>query len=113
MEAIMRIRKQHLVILQGLAVSVAVLAASTFALSSLIRDAASTTPPAQARAADRAVPLEGASHKPGTPAIEAPADPLAIREAHSDGGYSYPLDSGRYPPADGGKSLNRSDSKQQ
>ena len=29
------------------------------------------------------MPLEGASHKPGTPAIEGPADPLVIPEAEN------------------------------
>ena len=91
----MRIRKRHLVILRGLAISVAVLAAGTFALSTLLRDAASTTPPAQTRAAEPAAPLEGASHKPGTPATEGSSDPLVIREAHSDGGYSHSLDKGK------------------
>jgi hypothetical protein len=94
----MRIGKQHLVVVRALVVSVAVLAAAAFALSAVIRDAASTTP-APARADDRAAaPGERSANPPGTPADEGASDPLPIREAHSDGGYhSYPPESGKRP----------------
>jgi hypothetical protein len=81
----MRIRKQHLVVIRGLAVSVAVLAAASFALSTVIRDAASTTPPPSERVSNE-------PRTPVTPATEGHADPLVIREAHSDGGYTYSLE---------------------
>jgi hypothetical protein len=88
----MRIGKQHLVVIRGLAISVAVLAAASFALSTLIRDAASTTP-APARPDDRAAaPAERSANRPGAPANEETSDPLVIREAHSDGGYTYSLE---------------------
>jgi hypothetical protein len=84
----MKIRKQHLVVIRGLAVSAAVLAAASFALSTVIRDAASTTPPPPERVSNE--PRTPAT--PATPATEGHADPLVIREAHSDGGYTYSLE---------------------
>lgn len=81
----MKIRKQHLVVIRGLAVSAAVLAAASFALSTVIRDAASTTPPPPERVSNE-------PRTPATPATEGHADPLVIREAHSDGGYTYSLE---------------------
>ena len=75
--------------LTGLAVSGAVF----FALSTPMREASPTAPAAPARAEDRSmVSGEQVSNEPRMPAIDAVADSLVIREAHSDGGYWYWLE---------------------
>jgi hypothetical protein len=71
------------------------------ALSLVVVDAVSTMFAAPASAQDRAVAAgERVSDESRTPAVERPSsDPLAIREAHSDGGYWYWAER---LPADGG-----------
>lgn len=88
-------------LLKGLVVSLAVALAVSLALSMVMRDAASTTPVAPARADGRAVaPGEQVADKPLTSStIELNFDSLEIREAHSDGGYRDWLER---QPANGG-----------
>jgi len=85
----LRIRIRTL--LKGLAVSAAV----SLALSMAMRDAASTTPVAPARAEGRIAALSERIWIPDrsrTTADEERADSTLMREAHSDGGYWYWLE---------------------
>jgi len=67
-------------LLKGLAASVAVAVAVSWVLSTVIRDAASTTPVARALANDRAAALgERGSNKPRASPIEGNSDALAAR----------------------------------
>ena len=78
-------------LLKRFAAPVAVAVAVSLALSTVIRNAASTTPVAPALATDRALALsEPVSNEPGTSAIEGNSDPVAIRGSSDP--YSNMLD---------------------